>query len=323
MNEPTLKKVDVGRGPARRSARTGHAALAAAMLALCGWALWAPVGADEAARVVGWVDGFEGAAQGYALERQGQTIEVVALMPLRAGDNLLVRNAAGRIRIHLGESAARSIERSGSPFRVPAGGETPTPWANLMDWTGSLLGGNTGGQPTTQVKVFSRGNSDAPPSSALLYTGTALLAAGRRPLALAWTNGKPPFRVQLTPTGAGQTAVVALDGLAEPICSTPEVDLVPGTYRLEIRDAQARDLLTEIRVVSTDALPRPDPSLIPQGVSDEARRTLSAAWLAGRDGGWVWRLEAYQRVVGLRGYDPAVRFGNRLQGLQELAQPEG
>lgn len=267
----------------------------------------------------GWIDGFDGTADAFLLTRGDQPVQVYPLLPLYPGDRIQIQSADGRMRIHTSETAALVLDPSHSPFTAPAGGQVPTPWANVMDWAGRLFAGLHEIPPPKQlVTTVGKGEEETAPASGLLFAETVKLAPGRRTLALAWRNGKAPYRVRITPGAEGAAPLVDLSGLTDPHCRTPEIELSPGAYLIEVRDAADKTLMTGISVVEAGALPQLDPASLPAGLSQAAARTIRAAWLASQDGGWVWRLEAYQQVVAIGDYAPAEWLRAALLAEHEL-----
>jgi len=312
MIDPIRTQATAGRAvPGTRTrpwftaSRLTGALLAAVLLA----ALTAVAGAADLpaqAAASGWIDGFDGTADDYLLTRGDRPVQVYPLLPLYPGDRIEVRSAHGRMRIHTSETAALVIDPSHSPFTLPAAGQAPTPWGNLMGWAGRLFAGLHETHTQTQLVVtVGRGEEESAPASGLLFAETVRLAPGRRSLALAWRNGKAPYRVRITPAAQGAAPLADLSGLTDARCQVPAIELTPGAYLIEVRDADDKTLTTGVSVVAADALPRLDPAALPAGLSAAAARTIGAAWLAGQEGGWVWRLEAYQQVAGIGDYAPA------------------
>ncbi len=274
------------------------------LLMLC---LVAPVDADGGvgAVVTGWIDAFEGEAEDYRVRRGDALLPVYPLMRLRSGDRIEVGEGAGPMRVYISETQALVIDRARSPYSVPAGVELAGPWANMLKWAAALFAGHAG-HGGARVEIKSRGDAALPPASGLLFVDPVKLVAGRRPLALAWTNGEPPFSVSLKRLGEDPRPLLETTGVPYTAWVSSDLHVEPGTYLLEIRDAQQRDLTTEIHVVDPAAAPRLDPGLVPAGVSAQTADILAAAWLAGQDDGWVWRLEAYQALAETANADAAI-----------------
>lgn len=297
--------------------RLTGALLAAVLLA----ALTAVAGAADLpaqAAATGWIDGFDGTADDYQLTRDDRRVQVYPLLPLYPGDRIEVRSAHGRMRIHTSETAGLVIDPSHSPFTLPAAGQAPTPWGNLMDWAGRLFAGLHETHTQTQLVVTVGRGEETAPASGLLFAETVRLAPGRRSLALAWRHGKAPYRVRITPAAEGAAPLADLSGLTDARCQVPAIELTPGAYLIEVRDADDKTLMTGLSVVEAGALPRLDPAALPASLSDAAARTIGAAWLAGQEGGWVWRLEAYQQVAGVGDYAPAEWLRAALVAGREL-----
>jgi hypothetical protein len=262
--------------------------------------------------VTGWIDTFEGEAEDYRVVRGDRVLSVYPLMRLRAGDRIEIGEGAGPMRVQVSETEELVIDQARSPYLVPDGGELAGPWANLLKWAAALFDGHEGGHGATTVKIKSRGDASLPPTSGLLFIERVKLVAGRRALALAWSNGEPPFSIGLTRLGAAPRPVLEATDIADSVWVSPALELAPGTYLLEILDHQQRDLTTEIEVVEPAAAPRLDPGSVPADVPAQTLDLLAAAWLAGQDDGWVWRLEAYQALAGIGDLEAAVALSDYL-----------
>ncbi len=281
------------------------------------------VGADVPTSVrAGWIDSFDGSAAGYVLRRGDQVLPVQYFMPLLAGDRIEIRAADGLVRVRLGEDAPLVLNHDKSLFEVPRTGTPPSVWGNLMTWaSGWFTELHDESASARLISAVSKGDAVAGPASGLLFTEIVGLSAGRRPLALAWRGGTAPFRVQLSRDEQGAMPVIDLTDIPVTECLIPEVDLSPGQYLLEIRDGAGRHLISDVAVVDPAEVPRPEPAAAPGGLPEEAARTVTAAWLAGQRGGWVWRLEAYQAIAGASTYAPAVLLREALVADSELPSP--
>ena len=315
--------------PLHRVAAGGRSHNRPAWLGMAGWMpkivglfllLASSVGADAPASVrAGWIDSFDGSAAGYVLRRGGQVLPVQYFMPLLEGDRIEIRAADGLVRVRLGEDAPLVLNHDKSPFKVPRTGAAPSVWGNLMTWaSGWFTELHDESAPARRISAVSKGEAVAGPASGLLFTEIVGLSAGRRPLALAWRGGTAPFSVMLSGDEQGAEPLIDLTDISVTECLTPEVDLSPGQYLLEIRDGAGKHLISDVAVVDTAEVPRPEPGAVPGDLPEEAVRTVTAAWLAGQQGGWVWRLEAYQAIAGAGTYAPAVLLREALITDSEL-----
>jgi hypothetical protein len=275
----------------------------------------------------GWIDSFDGPASDYEVIRGSETLAARYLMPLLAGDRVLVRRADGLIRIRLGEMQTFVLNQAKSPYEVRSVASSPTVVSNFMRWASEWFTElHSEPSPAPVISPIGRGESTTGPASGLLFAETVALGDGVRPLSLAWRGGTAPFRVRLMPSADTGAILVDETGILERTYRTPEVHLKPGQYLLEISDSLENKrvstlenkLVSTLDVVEADEVPRADPSSMPADLADEVRRTVSAAWLATQKGGWRWRLEAYQQVVDLDGYPPAVLLRAALQEDSEL-----
>lgn len=293
-------------------ARVGHLPwiLALCCIASAGWAVGP--GEDEATPIrAGWVDSFDGPATGYGVLRAKDKHPVGYFMILYAGDRIEVYEPDGLIRIRLGEGRSIVINKPRSGYLVEAVGEPPNAWGNFMRWAGDWFT-SLHVEPTPERPIIgaSRGEAATEPASGLLRNERVGLAAGRRPLAVAWRGGQPPFEIELTPEGTAEPTVDQT-GVTARHLSMPEVALTPGTYRLRIADAKDAELVTLLDVVASDVVPRPA-ATIPGDLPAEVQASVRAAWLASQGDGWYWRLEAYQHLADLSDYEPAAMLRRAL-----------
>lgn len=301
----------------RQGAKSRGRLLLVPFLTLC---LALAAHADEGARslVIGWIDAFEGEATDYSLRRGDEVLPVYPLMRLRAGDRIELGEDAGPMRVHISETEEVVIDQSRSPYLVPAGAELTGLLANLLEWAAALFDGQDEGHGVTPVEIKSRGDETLAPASGLLFIERVKLVAGQRPLALAWINGTAPFSVRLAREGADTEPVLEAADLPETTWVSPPLVLESGSYLLEIQDARQRRLVTEIEVLEPGSAPRLDPGLLPAGTEEHLGSLLEAAWLAGQEGGWIWRLEAYQAVAGAATRGPSLALSNALVRQKEF-----
>jgi hypothetical protein len=283
-------------------------------------ALWAET-AVIAPIQAGWIDSFDGPANDYAVVRGSETLAARFLMPLLTGDRILVRRADGLIRIRLGETQTLVLNQAKSPYDVPSVDAPPSVAGNLMRWASAWFTElHSEPSPARLINTIGRGDPATGPASGLFFSDTVGLAAGQRPLTLAWRGGTPHFELRLV-RGDETAPLVEQSGIADRTYRTPRVDLRPGRHRLEIQDSLGQKIITDLSVIDTDQVPHPGPDAIPADLPDEVRRTVAAAWLASQQGGWVWRLEAYQRIADEGTYPPAVLLRSALLEDRELPAP--
>lgn len=261
--------------------------------------LWLAIGAATllacpaaAGSMAGWIEGFDGDAEQYLILRNGQRIKAAIFMPLLEGDEIAVRGSAGRLRVALGDGRSTKEVGPGSGSYIVGAAQVPTLPTNLMRWaTGWFTAWNQARQtPVVAVHVRSGRPIFAPPFDGM----PGRLQAGTRSLFLAWTGGKPPYRVSLGRDGT-DTPLLSLTGISGSQVRADNVALQPGTYILTVEDAAGGQDRAKVIVAPANQVPVPPDELVRSPLAPAARTTLFAAWLAAHDEG-VWVFEAYQQA---------------------------
>lgn len=255
------------------------------------------LGAGEPAREVGFVESFRGDAAGYALLRGGERVPVSVLAPLQAGDVVSVSAPDGRIELRLGGGPATVLEAGAAPFRVEAAGGEATVSMNVVRWLSDFVRGRAGAEPGAGVSLVTRGAGAL--GAPLLADGMRLVAGSRSGLALAWSGGTPPYRVELADAAGRPLAALESAGVA---ASLDAFVLPAGAFTLRVVDAGGTSVTARGEALA--AAPAAPAALGADAFAPPLRETLGAAWLAGQEGG-AWRLEAYQRAATAGDYAPA------------------
>ncbi len=235
---------------------------------------------------------------GAVVRRHGGAPAPLRLLEALAPGDTLVATGPGRAHVRLASGRALWVCAqagpgcdAGSPWAVPGAGRAPSPVVlavrQVGAWLAAVMGRDSSGR--TVQAVLARGGG--PLRLPLVEGGEARLVAGRRDLALAWTGGTSPVLARLVRAGGAADTLVGAP-LTDSTARWAGVRLLPGEYRLELRDADGRTL--RARVVVEAALPRS---------AREARRAggedgvlWEALALAGEDEGrWAW--EAWQRLA--------------------------
>lgn len=222
----------------------------------------------------------EDLARNASVVRDGAELPAKIMMPLFAGDAVVVRDPASRIEIEGGDGSPSVV--GGSVLRIDISGEIDTgdsAWGVLAA-IGSVIGGSAELPPENMV---SKGESPMVP---LAIRGTNLLPEGRRLLWLPWTGGSAPFSVVLEADGV---EAVVHGGIAE---QEMILDLAAApSERFSLTISDAMDQKAVIRFARRDAMPAPAETP-PQG---RLGQIAHAAWLAGQASG-AWTIEAAQQL---------------------------
>jgi hypothetical protein len=268
---------------------------------------------------------FGGSPDDYEVTRNGKSIPVEFQLQLHEGDTILVRKPDGAISIQFGQDererktiCASNTSSSGCDVRGLYRMSTPSKGvlsALLDEIFHDLTDLVRPGKPE-RVHGYAKGYSL--PAGAYseihmeLLGGTVQkLGAGKRELSIVWNGGVPPFRVVIR-EDTSVTPLFAINSVAKRRIHTTPLDLNPGTYSLEIADADS-SLSGEFVVVPADELP-----VIPLELGDsqlpaEVRQTAQAAWLWSR-ASRRWRWEGYIRVASVpEDYTPARELRKALE----------
>ena len=251
---------------------------------------------------VGFVEDFSGEPEHYRLERDGSPVPVRILTPLQTGDRVSVEHPEGRIQLRLGEQSALTLDGSqGEPFVVAGGGESATLFGNLARWAVDWTQGE--GEDESTVALVTRGDGFALRG---VPAAAQRIPATRESLWLAWSGGSPPFSWSLR-DGAGALRASGQDLPERRQHLRWSGALVPGAWRLELRDAEARELVLELEAVAAASL-EPEPrEATPFAHLVRARLLLDGLGEAGR----LW---AYQEVSDVADhYAPAAALRDALE----------
>lgn len=285
-------------------------------LVLTGLFLATLVEADGPA--VGWVHDFDGKdPRIYKLMRGEERIALGYFTPIYRDDRIIVEHKTFTIR--LAYDNGRVIESVGHrdpPYVVQRTARIPDRWANIAAWAGGWFSAWQS-ETATVMSVHVRSGADGPISFRLFANGQARIAAGPRPLFLAWDGGSPPYEVRIR-TGSAADVLTVVGGVAEARVRTAALSIPVGRLQVEILDRAGRRAGETAHVV--ERAPAEPADLRESGLPTPMRRALFAAWLAGRERG-QWSLEAYQLAAAdASSYEPAALLRD---GLEAGDRPTG
>lgn len=258
-------------------------------------------------QAIAWVVDFEGAREGYRIQRQGASVPITFFMRLLEGDEIIVEKPGGKVRLVLENGRGLDVVRTRGAFVVRRGGAPATLTINFLDWAAGWFRtwSDEGSRPTS-INIRGRAGRDL--SAPLLAHPIPQVVAGRRQLFLAWQGGEGPYRVRVTRHDKSDP-VVSIDRWEESWVKASGLDLEPGGYAVEVKDSTGKGASGRFEVVRGPA-PQPH-SLVHDTFGGDispspAYQTVLALWLATQGNG-QWRLEAYQRASELAeiGYPPA------------------
>ena len=157
----------------------------------------------------------------------------------------------------------------------------------------------------------------------IFASGHTVLIEGSRDLYLSWRGGTSSLSVSITREGSG-TPVFQVAGIEAQSWRFEQIDLTPGTYQVEIADAE-NSVAFPLQVVDAQYRPSVAPFCRDAAVSDELQTLTHAYCLASIEDG-QWAFEAYQLLMPVAngGYPPAELLlgGLRAGEYQYWSPPE-
>lgn len=264
---------------------------------------------------VGWIEDISGNAADVDVVRNGKKIDAVRFLPIQNGDRVSVaNNSPTKVTVSFGNGRNSDTIDKSHALTVKQTGEVPSVATNLMAWVVSL--GKKEPQDQRVVMASTRTSSDSSNKLNIpLLPDEATLIAGKRPLALAWQGGKPPYEVTLVRRDTREVSARFSELNTTQIIK--DVSLSPGVYELVVRDSASAAWREKVLAVEGGAIPEPPAEL--RALPENARRLLSASWLAGVEEG-KWALEAYTQIALLANRNGAEE--NFLRALEAGQLPE-
>jgi len=205
------------------------------------------------ARAGAWIEQIEGDAADVIVRRGGDMQAPSELMRLKPGDEVEVLADGVVVSILLGGGAMKKIGKAQSPFVLP-GGEESSFLGNLMREARGLL--DSGGDKTQAVAMMTRGESK---QVRLLAVGADenFVLRGADRLALAWSGGEGPFKLQLQDMDS-EKKVASGSGGADRRAMLGVRTLPAGGYRLTLKDGAKRPSGSEVEITMVEADDLPD-----------------------------------------------------------------
>jgi hypothetical protein len=260
----------------------------------------------DAAPAVGYIEQLAGDLGAFSIERSGQTMSPALLLPVRAGDRLLVRGQANTVLLQCGNRRIRVTERE-SPFVVPA---VPSP-PGFLTRLGTLLL-DLGNRLTTQqaksmtkISTSSRGEEE-PLAVPLLQNRTSLLPGDVTTLFLSWRGGMPPYYVRVWTSQIESREAAAVHDIRSTrstiLLSHP---LSPGFVHIEVIDHEGIRAKGTIEIVSVESQPAIQPSFAETDIPPALHTVLTVdSWL--KHSPLQWSFYAYQTIAPIaESFEPA------------------
>ena len=257
------------------------------------WILLAPMLASTT-HAATWIRDFQGQADQYRLERNGQALAIEYYLTLQNGDRLWATDKGYALRLERDDGTVVVVQSTNSPYTVQDTGKAPGTVANLVGWAGAWLRTQKENGAALPTAILVARNEGKPIKFPLAPEGSTRLSAGNQPLSLAWNGGTPPFRVRLERQGK-EPVVFDQTNLDQRRFSSPPLELSAGAYQLVVSDAVQQQATVAIDVVPMATLPPAPAGLLSTSTPDSLKETVYAVWLASQDQALI--LEAYQRAL--------------------------
>jgi hypothetical protein len=261
---------------------------------------------SDVPRMVGYVEQLSGDLASFALERAGKAVPLQLLMPVQAGDRVVVRGPGNRVLFRCANRRL-TVTETDSPFVIPP---APSPPGFLMR-LGTLLldlGSRLMAQQTrtvTKTSTSTRGD-EGPLGIPMLEGGSSRLANDLTRWSLAWRGGEPPYAVRLETTEATPRELFKAEGIESPriVVPAPGGDF-SGFVRLSVVDHAGETVEANVEIVPAEHLPSSDEPIRQAEVPAQLHALLEADFLIKEDAK-RWSFQAYQSVAGLAdSFEPA------------------
>lgn len=264
---------------------------------------------------VGYVEQLTGDLEAFSIERAGMAVPMALLLPLRAGDRLLVHGEGNAALLQCGNRRIRITERQ-SPFVVPA---APSPPGFLTRLGTVLL--DLGARLTTQqaksvtkVSTSSRGEEGSL-AIPLLQDRMSHLVSDTTLLSLSWSGGVPPYKVRLSTVWEEPREITTLNGVdTTRVVVSLSRPLPLGFAHVEVTDAEDTMVRGTFEVVPARRLPSVKPTPGDSDIPAPLRTIIVVdSWL--KKNPREWSFHAYQTVAPLAAsFEPARILRDCLEG---------
>ena len=259
-------------------------------LALLFTAAFAGAGSVE----VGYVESFDGFADGYTLTRDAQRRPVTICMLVYKGDQISVEAPRGQLILRLADNDDPVVLTKDRGLYAVAGGPVPHGfWSSRLAWAADEFNIMDTAEKTRFSTAIRGGRSKF---AAPMLRSPQTLAAGARDLTIAWRGGK---RVHVTLASSPDGKIVAEGAASDGLWTSPSIDLRSGVYTVTIFESDAHSTTGFVNVIPAERLPQTPPDLNRPEIPKQLRITADAASLASQGDG-AFLLEALQRLQPLR-----------------------
>lgn len=213
---------------------------------------------------------------GTAIRREGKELRPRLFMPLFAGDEVFLREAASRIVLETAGGAEQSVSGAGARFVVTGDAVAGGGFWNMLDAVADAIGGES--DDIAPDNMMSRDSGDVLGIPMAVHGANFIVDDGS-PLWLAWSGGTAPYRIRISADGVA----LVLHGI---LANDTVLDLpkpLPSRIKITLEDAGGRSAHVSLR--RHEERPNAGFGDVRAGL---AKDLAYAAWLTGfQDGGWT------------------------------------
>ncbi|MDM8559087.1 hypothetical protein [Candidatus Parabeggiatoa sp. HSG14] len=272
------------------------------------------------AAVVEAVNGGSSISVFYVL-RGEEKLKVFPTRVLQDGDTLWITQSQNQflkekqnyVTLTFGGGYSETVTYKKSPYLVKKRDTAPSIPENVIaeteSWFSSLFK-----HYIESVAAIVRKDEVFPLSLPLLTKHSAKMVVGEHKLHLAWQGGNSPYSVQVF-QGKAKKAFLMEEMSYSKRAQFKKQTLNAGHYRVVVDDAYGQTIEGKFQVVESLplTLKQVEQEMKASTMSEPAKKTLFAAWLAQQEQG-AWKFETYQRIAGIaKEYQPALLVRKELE----------
>jgi len=297
--------------------------------------------ATGTSNAVCYIYSYTGYSDAYQVVRGGKTISVAPFLPLLDGDRVIVvrpRDKSGTVStltVSL-NGQLQAVDGAHSPYCVgktngdchgadasytasATGNPALAVFKNILASIAPLFGAAQDDAYSSQVDQMVTRGLGGPKVPMLPASPVPIEPANSTVVAFAWLGGTQPFTVTVTPASGSQPLVTKTGVTANNIVLSG-LQLAPGTYQVQIQDAQQQKATGTFQCVNASAPTTPIDSISGDiAIPPATIATIRAGLLAHR--GQQYYLLAYQALAALPDDPPNGQVHNLRSWLAEGLPP--
>jgi len=263
------------------------------------------------------IEVINGELSTFLVERDGEKLIPYYTMLVQERDKIYINEARSKdvqnyIKLDFGGSKFEYITHADSPYLVKRRKTAMSMPENLLNEFRSLW---TKWTQRKNRNVMAIPKSVGQFSVPLLSKGvTQLISKGNRVLHLGWKGGKGPYTVELYQCQSNSP-------LKKKVVYETQMQFERrewrGCYFVKVKDSRMKEPIKRKfeAVNDSDEYPKPKLSTMERKgmkIPELAEKVWQAVWLTQQVGG-AWKFEAYQQLVGMSDYQPALVVKEGLQ----------